>query len=83
MFNIFYVILSKHVDMQAELASKRECRYSLRQCHKAALDGYQYCRTHILEDTNSPFQQCSYISTKTNRRCVQAALKPQRKEGFV
>ncbi|KAF6025446.1 KANSL2 [Bugula neritina] len=70
------------MDMDMQSSGQMQCRYSLRQCHKSVLDGYQYCYTHILEDKGCPFYQCSYVSGKTGRRCAQATLKPGKKDGL-
>ncbi|XP_064595348.1 KAT8 regulatory NSL complex subunit 2-like isoform X2 [Liolophura sinensis] len=58
------------------------CNYSHRACMQHRLDGFDYCLKHILEDKTSPYKQCSYISTKTNRRCGNAAPRADRREGY-
>lgn len=46
------------------------------------LDGYEYCVRHILEDKNAPFKQCAFISSKNGKRCLNAAPKADRKDGY-
>jgi len=45
------------------------------------LEGYSYCARHILEDKNAPYKQCSYVSTKSGKRCPNAAHKMDKREG--
>ncbi|GAB1609345.1 KAT8 regulatory NSL complex subunit 2-like [Argonauta hians] len=56
------------------------CNYSHRVCMQNRLDGSLYCLKHILEDKNTPFKQCSYVATKTGKRCPNAAPKAERKD---
>ncbi|CAI9735376.1 Hypothetical predicted protein [Octopus vulgaris] len=56
------------------------CNYSHRVCMQNRLDGSLYCLKHILEDKNTPFKQCSYVATKTGKRCPNAAPKVDRKD---
>ncbi|XP_033099667.1 KAT8 regulatory NSL complex subunit 2-like isoform X2 [Anneissia japonica] len=58
------------------------CNYSPRICMQNRMDGFEYCRRHILEDKSAPFKQCNYISTKNGKRCSQAAPKSDKKDGF-
>ncbi|XP_039602597.1 KAT8 regulatory NSL complex subunit 2 isoform X2 [Polypterus senegalus] len=59
------------------------CSYSQRPCSRPRLEGLEYCIRHILEDKNSPYKQCSYISTKNGRKCPNAAPKPDKKDGVT
>lgn len=56
--------------------------YNHRVCMQNRLEGYEYCLKHILEDKNSPFKQCTYTSSKTNRRCTNASPKADKKDGY-
>lgn len=58
------------------------CNYSPRVCMRTRLDGYEFCVRHILEDKNSPYKQCTYVSGKTNRRCTAAAPRLEKRDGF-
>jgi len=57
------------------------CKYNPRECMQTAVEGYDYCLRHILEDKTAPFKQCTYV-TKSGRRCPIAALKQERKDGY-
>ncbi|CAL1533944.1 unnamed protein product [Lymnaea stagnalis] len=57
------------------------CKYTHRICMQNAVDGYEFCIRHILEDKAAPFKQCSYM-TKSGRRCPTAAPKQERKDGY-
>ncbi|OWF35336.1 KAT8 regulatory NSL complex subunit 2-like isoform X2 [Mizuhopecten yessoensis] len=58
------------------------CNYSHRTCMHNRLDAYDYCIRHILEDKNAPFKQCAFISSKNGKRCLNAAPKADRKDGY-
>ncbi|XP_071101313.1 KAT8 regulatory NSL complex subunit 2-like [Haliotis cracherodii] len=58
------------------------CNYSHRTCMQNRLKDSEYCLKHILEDKNSPFKQCSFVSGKNGKRCPNAAPKSDRKEGY-
>ncbi|KAK2186076.1 hypothetical protein NP493_204g09021 [Ridgeia piscesae] len=58
------------------------CCYSHRTCMQNRLEGYSYCARHILEDKNAPYKQCSYVSTKSGKRCPNAAHKMDKREGY-
>lgn len=51
------------------------CRYKPRICHQPALDNYDYCLKHILEDKNAPYRPCSYAYPTNNKRCFIPAPK--------
>ncbi len=57
------------------------CMYPHRTCMQNRLDGYDFCLKHILEDKNSVYKQCNYMSGKTGKRCPWAAPKSDKKEG--
>ena len=57
------------------------CVYPHRPCMQNRLEGYEYCAKHILEDKNSVYKQCNYMSGKTGKRCPCAAPKSDKKEG--
>ena len=38
-------------------------------CASMTLKGFEFCHKHILEDKNSPFRRCSFISKSDYRRC--------------
>lgn len=59
------------------------CNYSPRVCMRTRLDGYEFCVRHILEDKNSPYKQCTYVSGKTNRRCTAAAPRLEKRDGYA
>ncbi|XP_069762411.1 KAT8 regulatory NSL complex subunit 2 isoform X1 [Narcine bancroftii] len=59
------------------------CSFTHRPCSQARLEGQEFCLKHILEDKSAPFKQCSYISSKNNRRCPNAAPKPEKKDGVA
>ncbi|XP_041038431.1 KAT8 regulatory NSL complex subunit 2 isoform X1 [Carcharodon carcharias] len=59
------------------------CSFSHRPCSQTRLEGQEFCLKHILEDKNAPFKQCSYVSSKTGRRCPGAAPKPDKKDGVA
>lgn len=51
------------------------CRYKTRTCHQPALDNYDYCLKHILEDKSAPYRPCSYAYPSNNKRCFIPAPK--------
>ena len=57
------------------------CNYSHRTCMQNRLEGYEYCLKHILEDKNSPFKQCNYVSNRSAKRCSNAAPKSEKRDG--
>ena len=59
------------------------CNYSHRICMQTRLEGFDYCIKHILEDKNSPYKQCNYMSNRTGKRCLNAAPKADKKDGWV
>ncbi len=59
------------------------CAYTHRCCMQPRVDGFEFCLSHILEDKNSPYKQCNYVSNKTGKRCTNAAPKSDRREGYV
>lgn len=58
------------------------CNYSHRTCMHNRLDGYEFCVKHILEDKCAPFKQCSFISLKNGKRCINAAPKSDKRDGY-
>eukprot|EP00795_Rhopilema_esculentum_P014788 gene14788-5894_t len=59
-----------------------QCLYSRKVCKRKRLRGFDFCHKHILEDKNSPFQQCSFIIKSTEERCVNPAPKAENKKTF-
>lgn len=59
------------------------CSFSQRPCSQPRLEGLEYCLKHVLEDKNSPYRQCGYVSGKNGRRCPSAAPRPDKKDGVV
>jgi len=64
------VIQSRQVSPQVML-----CQSIVGSCMKMALKNYNYCYKHILEDSNSPFQQCSFVSFADQKHCPNPAPK--------
>lgn len=64
------------------LVEGQSCAYGHRTCTQSRLDGYEFCLKHILEDKTSPFKHCSYVAPRTSRRCMGAAPKSDRKDGY-
>lgn len=59
------------------------CAFTLRPCSQVRLEGFEFCIKHILEDKNAPYKQCSYVSSKNGKRCLNAAPKVERKDGVT
>ncbi|XP_028266684.1 KAT8 regulatory NSL complex subunit 2 isoform X2 [Parambassis ranga] len=59
------------------------CSFTQRPCAQPRLEGLEFCIKHILEDKNSPYKQCSYVSAKNGKRCPNAAPKAERKDGVT
>ncbi|KAK5924140.1 hypothetical protein CgunFtcFv8_001042 [Champsocephalus gunnari] len=59
------------------------CSFTQRPCSQPRLEGLDFCVKHILEDKNSPYKQCSYVSAKNGKRCPNAAPKVERKDGVT
>lgn len=59
------------------------CNYSHRTCMHNRLEGFEYCIKHILEDKNGPYKQCGFISLKNGKRCINAAPKTDKRDGYV
>ena len=57
------------------------CSYPNRLCMQMRIEGYDYCARHILEDKNCPFKQCQYVSDKTSKRCMNAVLRTDKRDG--
>lgn len=58
------------------------CNYSHRTCMHNRLEGFEYCIKHILEDKNGPYKQCGFISLKNGKRCINAAPKTDKRDGY-
>eukprot|EP00794_Sanderia_malayensis_P003232 gene3232-3712_t len=59
-----------------------QCLFSKKPCKRKRLKGFDFCHKHILEDKNSPFQQCSFIIKSSNERCTNPAPKSIQKKTF-
>lgn len=55
------------------------CSYSHRTCTHNKYPGYEFCLRHILEDKNAPFKQCEFNSSKSGKKCINAATKSDKK----
>lgn len=55
------------------------CSYSHRTCTHNKIPGYEFCSRHILEDKNAPFKQCEFNSSKSGKKCINAATKSDKK----
>ena len=60
-----------------------QCLSSRKVCKRKRLKGFDFCHKHILEDKNSPFQQCSFIIKSTDERCLNPAPKAESKKMLV
>jgi len=58
------------------------CSYARHTCMRNRLEDYEFCSRHILEDKTTPYRQCVYTNNKTGRRCLEAVLKTDRRDGF-
>lgn len=57
------------------------CKFSHRTCSLPALENYEYCIKHILEDKTAPYKTCGYVYPINGKKCNQPAPKGDRKEG--
>ena len=51
------------------------CCYSQKECDLEKLKGFDFCHKHILEDKDSPFKPCSFISKTNGKKCTNPAPK--------
>ena len=51
------------------------CKSSTGTCVLIALNGFDYCHKHILEDQQSPYQQCTFLSKVDMLRCCNPIPK--------
>ncbi|XP_049817859.1 MATH and LRR domain-containing protein PFE0570w-like isoform X2 [Aethina tumida] len=76
-----------------ELLNKKQCANKSYECRQIAVDNYDYCKKHILQDKSAPFKQCAFVynikkgvSLKHGnfiRRCHAAVPMGERKDsGF-
>ncbi|ELU01608.1 hypothetical protein CAPTEDRAFT_163655 [Capitella teleta] len=73
---------SQKQKLRVEGSSSTQCLFSHRVCSQAKLPNYDFCLRHILEDKSSPYSQCNYVSNKRGKRCANATLKTERKDGY-
>jgi len=57
-------------NIHTDAAGRRLCSYSKRLCSKPRLEGYGFCKRHILEDPAAPFASCDFVSPTTHKRCT-------------
>lgn len=79
--------LTKHALLRASHVvlppASQFCNYAPRVCMKTRVAGYDFCIRHILEDKNSPYKQCTYVSGKTNHRCTAAVPRIEKRDGLA
>lgn len=73
-----------------ELLNKKQCANKSYECRQIAVDNYDYCKKHILQDKSAPFKQCAFVynikkgvSLKHGnfiRRCHAAVPMGERKD---
>jgi len=63
--------------------SQSFCNYPRRTCMRNKLEGFNYCIRHILEDRNAPYKQCSYVSSRTGHKCLEPALRTEKRERLI
>lgn len=73
-------IAALRAEVELELQNKKQCAYKPYECTKLALDNFNYCNRHILEDKSAPFKQCTYIYVNSGKRCYLPALKGDKKD---
>ncbi|XP_044000895.1 KAT8 regulatory NSL complex subunit 2 isoform X2 [Aphidius gifuensis] len=49
------------------------CTFTNYECSQKCLDGYAYCKNHILQDPNAPYKQCTLVYTN-GRKCTNPKL---------
>lgn len=69
------------VAQTARTQEPQACSFTQRPCSQPRLEGLEFCIKHVLEDKNAPYRQCSYVSNKNGKRCLNAAPKVEKKEG--
>jgi hypothetical protein len=76
---------TEHFDKREHYApdGKRYCAYGGCVCTQRPMRGYDYCVKHILQDLNSPFKQCDFISKQTKKRCTNPVNLDQEDIRFV
>lgn len=79
--------LTKHAMLRASHvvlpSASQFCNYAPRVCMRTRVAGYDFCIRHILEDKNSPYKQCTYVSSKTNHRCTAAVPRIEKRDGLA
>ncbi|XP_043545083.1 KAT8 regulatory NSL complex subunit 2 isoform X1 [Chiloscyllium plagiosum] len=65
------------------LQEPQACSFTHRPCSQPRLEGQDYCLKHILEDKNAPYKPCSYVSSRTGRRCTAPAPKPDKRDAVA
>lgn len=50
------------------------CTFTSYECSQKCLDGYAYCKNHILQDPNAPYKQCTYVYNTNGRKCTNPKL---------
>ncbi|XP_072760454.1 KAT8 regulatory NSL complex subunit 2 isoform X2 [Anoplolepis gracilipes] len=58
----------------------QSCLYSSYECTQPSLEGYSYCAKHILEDSNAPYKQCTFVYNTNGRKCQNPAPKLDRRD---
>lgn len=65
--------LREQLQIEIENRSK-PCANASYECSLTRVDGYEFCNKHILQNTRSPFKQCSYLYPN-GRKCTEPAPK--------
>ncbi|KAG8228845.1 hypothetical protein J437_LFUL008341 [Ladona fulva] len=58
------------------------CNYQHYTCNQYTVEGYEFCLRHILEDRSAPFKQCNHVYPANGKRCLSAAPRGDKKDGF-
>ncbi|XP_071446177.1 KAT8 regulatory NSL complex subunit 2 isoform X2 [Hetaerina americana] len=58
------------------------CKYQHYKCNQFSVEGYEFCLKHILEDRTAPFKQCNHVYQANGKRCLSAAPRGDKKDGF-
>lgn len=64
-------------------AQKEFCQYLHRYCLQEKVEGFNYCKRHILQDKTAPFKQCTYIHRPSGKRCPNVERRQMNEHNFL
>lgn len=70
------------VQKKVKSSDGQTCNYQHYKCSQFSIEGYEFCLKHILEDRSAPFKQCNHVYPANGKRCLSAAPRGDKKDGF-